>query len=104
MTIANSGLGEMGRELVLREALLARDRRRADVEDQLDLSVFERADEGVDGSALVADGANRLWPHVEASSHHQEWTGASKSQTGRSPGAVPGRLGRRFRRQRKRRN
>jgi hypothetical protein len=43
--IADRGVSEMRRELVLGEALLARDRCRADVEDQLDAGVFERADE-----------------------------------------------------------
>ena len=61
--IADPGISELRRELVLGEALLARDRCRADVEDQLDAGAFERADEAGDRPALIADGADRFWPH-----------------------------------------
>src|SRR5512147_1834691 len=72
MAVADPGLGKMGRELVLRETLLARDGCCADIEDQLDAAVFEGADEAGDGSALIADGADRLGPHVDASSRYQD--------------------------------
>ena len=37
-----------------------------DTEDELNARVFERADEGGYGSALIADGADGPWPHVES--------------------------------------
>src|SRR4029078_5489339 len=62
--IADPGVSEMRCELVLGGDLLARDRCCADVEDQLDAGVFERADEAGDRPALIADGADRFWTHV----------------------------------------
>src|SRR6478609_5210290 len=63
MAVTDAGLSQVSCELVLREAFLARDWRGPDVEDELDARVFERADEGGDGSALIADGADGPWPH-----------------------------------------
>ena len=50
MAVTDAGLGQVSGELVLREAFLARDWRGPDVEDELNARVFERADEGGDGS------------------------------------------------------
>src|SRR5262245_26442624 len=87
MAIGDAGLGKMGRELVLGEALLARDRCCADVEDLLDAGIFEGADEAGDGPALIADGADRFRRHVESLLPSPRWSGASKSQTLRGPPA-----------------
>src|SRR5262245_18335359 len=87
MAIGDAGLGKMGRERVLGEALLARDRCCADVEDLLDAGIFEGADEAGDGPALIADGADRFWRHVESLLPSPRWSGASKSQTLRGPPA-----------------
>jgi hypothetical protein len=64
MAVADSGLGKMGRELVLRKPLLARDGCGANVEDERNASLFERAEKSADRSAFIADGADRLGPHV----------------------------------------
>lgn len=53
-------LREMRRKLIFREALLSGDGRCADVEDELDARLPQRADEGADRPALIAYSANRM--------------------------------------------
>ncbi len=59
MAVADPGGGKMGGELVLGEALLARHRRRADVEHEAHARVAQRLQEGRDARALIADGVDR---------------------------------------------
>ena len=88
MTITDARFRQVGRELVLQKTLLARDRRRADVEDECDASAAQRPDEGVDRSAIVANGANRVRPHVEAPASPR-WASASKPQSEVTAGGAP---------------
>ena len=62
--IADPGVCEMRRELVLGEALLAGDRCCANVEHELDACLAQGAEEGIDRAAFIADGADRFWPHA----------------------------------------
>src|SRR6478672_1125289 len=68
--IVNAGLGQVSGELVLGEPFLARDRRSADVEHELDPCLLKRADEGVNGPAFIANSANRLSCIGEAPPHN----------------------------------